>query len=367
MAFISDIISLFVDDFIVSYQVCSHINTLLYFHKIITLPFNKTNKPMQIAIIGGAGTIGSTVAYSLSIMDPELEIFLVDINQNSAEGHALDLSYSSSHLCHPVGMPIHPTNSNIIKTLPLQSLHDLNPDLLIITASIPRPVDSSSKSSTKGWRLEFLKLNKPLITSIGAYLESMTPIPVIVVTNPLDRITYHLWKSSNWPRKFFVGYSLSEQARMAYYISQLKQVDSSDVYCPVLGEHGDHVVPIFSRAKVQNMPLEFSLKERQNLTEQVRDAAYEVIRLRGTEDSSRWVTGRGVSLLALALLSHDLSSPIPLSVPLEGEYGFNDVCLIVPVLFSNRNVTKIVEWDLSEEEKLELQSAYNSVKSDCVL
>ena len=116
MAFISDIISLFVDDFIVSYQVCSHINTFLYFHKIITLPFNKTNKPMQIAIIGGAGTIGSTVAYSLSIMDPELEIFLVDINQNSAEGHALDLSYSSSHLCHPVVIPIHPTNSNIIKT-----------------------------------------------------------------------------------------------------------------------------------------------------------------------------------------------------------------------------------------------------------
>ena len=154
---------------------------------------------------------------------------------------------------------------------------------------------------------------------------------------------------------------------MAYYISQLKQVDPSDVYCPVLGEHGDHVVPIFSRTKVQNMPMEFSPQERQNLTEQVRDAAYEVIRLRGAEDSSRWVTGRGVSLLALALLSQGISSPIPLSVPLEGEYGFNDVCLIVPVLFSNRNVTKIVEWDLSEEEKLELQSAYKSVKSDCVL
>lgn len=322
---------------------------------------------MQIAIIGGAGTIGSTIAYSLSVMDPELEIFLVDVDQNSAHGHSLDLSYSSAHFCHSVGSLLPFTNSNIVKTISLESLHSLNPDLLIITASFPRPVDSSKRSSTKGWRLEFLKLNKPLIVEIATYLQSMNPIPVIVVTNPLDRMTYHLWKTSHWPRKFFVGYSLSEQARMAYYISQLKQVSSSDVYCPVLGEHGDHVVPIFSRAQVQNKHINFSLQERQNLTEQVRDAAYEVIRLRGTQDSSRWVTGRGVSLLALALLSHDISSPIPLSVPLDGEYGFNDVCLIVPVLFSNKKVTKIVEWDLSKEEKLGLQSAYDSIKLDCVL
>ena len=321
---------------------------------------------MKVAIIGGAGTIGSTIAYSLSIMEPELEIFLIDIDQNSAHGHSLDLSYSSSHFCHPAGALRAPETSHIIKTISLESLTDIKPDLLIVTASFPRPVNMANKgSSLKGWRLEFLELNKPLITELATYFNSMSPIPVVVVTNPLDRMIYHLWKVSEWPREFFFGYSLSEQARMAYYISQLKHVSPSDVYCPTLGEHGEHVVPIFSRAQIKNKPVVFSPQERQDLTGQVRDAAYEVIRLRGAQDSSRWVTGRGVSLLSLAILFNDFSSPIPLSVPLEGEYGFNDVCLIVPVLISNKKVTKIVEWDLSIEEQTALESAYLSIKSDC--
>ena len=134
------------------------------------------------------------------------------------------------------------------------------------------------------------------------------------------------------------------------------------VHCPVIGEHGDGIVPVFSRATVDGDPADLDAHERQSVLDYARDVALDVIDLRGFDETSRWVTARGVALLCSGILSGGPDRPVGLCTPLDGEYGHADVSVGVPVTLSADGVETIHEWDLAAEERERFDAAATDIR-----
>jgi malate dehydrogenase len=333
---------------------------------------------MHICVLGGAGTIGATAAYTLLLHKPNWKISLVDPKLDAAQGHALDLNTSVAHAAHPLGKQETPkattTRPYVTAYVDLDALaadcspeegeeaSQTVPDLFLVTASRPRPEGAVSR----GGRRSFLDQNRQIVDTLAPNLAAFEPVPVLVVTNPLDQITHRFWRQTpaEWGRKLFLGYSLSETARAAWAIANCRDVSAGAVSCPVMGEHGENIVPVFSRASIHGDPVEFSPSEQTSIRNTIRDIPYDVIEQRGEAETSRWVTGHGVALLAQALLTRDESVEVCLSTPLAGEYGYTDVALSVPLSPSATGVEQITEWDLTTSEEHQLEAAYNSVRTD---
>lgn len=309
---------------------------------------------MQVTVLG-TGTIGSTVAYILATNGVDVRVSDVDEEKN--HGHAFDIAHSLAHASHPL---YRDSPTGTIKTLTADAALPTDTDVLVVTASTPRP----NGADQRGGRLEWLESNLALAGDIGERIRGLTHRPVIVVTNPTDVITYELSRQTGWPASYFVGYSLSETARLAYSLAEEYGVPYDEVYCPVLGEHGENLVPVFSRATVGGQEIDLDDTQRCRHLDYVRDVPYEVMRLRGSQESSRWVTGRGVALVARTILAGGTDTPIGLSTPLDGEYGYGDVSLGVPVTLDEMGVERIVEWDLTGWERERMDEAYLSVREN---
>lgn len=315
---------------------------------------------MDVAVVGGAGTVGATAAFALGRLLPDATVRLVDVDEDAAEGHAVDLRHAGAHVAHPVGGKGGATSVDV-RSAPPGPAGVAGADCVVVTASVPRPAGGAGR----GGRMTFLERNREVANEVAGWLRADDPVPVVAVTNPVDRITYRLWRATGWPREHFVGYSLSETARLADKLAAMVGTDPAEVSCPVLGEHGEHVVPAFSRATVGGETLSLSPRQRRAAFEYVRDVPYEVIDLRGADESSRWVTGRGIALLVASILTAGPDEPICLSTPLSGEYGFEDVCLSVPVTLGHAGVERVHEWDLPDRERERLDDAYRAVSETC--
>ncbi|WP_255197655.1 malate dehydrogenase [Halorarius litoreus] len=314
---------------------------------------------MDVAVLG-AGTIGSTVAYVLATECRDVDVRLVDVETGRSRGHAIDIAHATAHVAHSVGGVVG-SRATSIEAVDPGPAAVAGVDCLVVTASAPRP-DSASH---RGGRLAWLESNRDIVSTIADWLRETDPCPVLCVTNPLDVLTYQLYRESGWPRHRFVGYSLSETARIADELARRYDVDHEAVYCPVIGEHGEQMVPVFSRATIDGERLGLSPEERDQVVDYMLDVPYDVIELRGEADSSRWVTGRGVALAAWAILQGGVDEPVGLSTPLDGEYGYTDVSLSVPVRLDAEGVTEIVEWELSGWERQRLNDARDAVAVHC--
>ncbi|WP_435185631.1 malate dehydrogenase [Halobellus sp. EA9] len=316
---------------------------------------------MHATIIGGAGAVGVTVAYTLATTVPDIEIHLVDITEEEVAGHATDIEHAMNHEAHAVGQAIASdvqSGSPPVRTSPPAPDVVEDTDCIIVVYNVDRPEEAVGR----GGREAYYQQNRPIADELGGWMQERSPCPVVVVTNPMDRITYRLWDVSEWPRESFVGYSLSETARAAAEIGRLRDVSPKQVYCPMMGEHGENVVPVFSKTTIDGQTVEFSQKERQQVLDYVREVPYEVMRQRGADKSSRWVSGRGTAALAHAILDGGTDEPVCASVPLDGEYGYADVCLSVPVTLSSSGWDEIISWDLTEWERDRLNSAYRHLQ-----
>lgn len=313
---------------------------------------------MDVVVLG-AGTIGSTVAYSLVTECSDVTVRLVDVKQGSSRGHAIDTTHATAHATHSIGRSSgRPTGRvEVVEPGPASVT---GTDCIVNSASVPRPADASQR----GGRVAWLEANREVVETVGGWLRENDPCPVVSITNPLDIITYELYRESGWPRHCFLGYSLSETARLADELARTYDVAHEDVYCPVLGEHGEHMVPVFSQAEIRGEPVDLTAAERDRLVEYMQNVPYTVIDLRGEADSSRWVTGRGAVLTVQALLEGGIERPVGLSTPLQGEYGREDVAVSVPVTFDADGVTDIVEWEFSTWERARFEAACDSVSSN---
>ncbi|THE64958.1 lactate dehydrogenase [Salinadaptatus halalkaliphilus] len=320
---------------------------------------------MNVLVVGGGGTIGITTAYTLAVDRPGLDITLADPRTEVTDAHATDLRHSQCHASHAIGRPAFEDRPGTISTVdptdePGQAALEAA-DAVVVTASEPRSMDNLKR----GGRLAVLERNLEIAADLGEWFGASGPTPTVVVANPSDRVTHRLWEASGWPRSSFVGYSLSETARLADELARRTDAAPDEIYCPILGEHGEHMVPVFSRATAAGEALSFSSGERQAILDYVRQVPYDVIDKRGADDSSRWVTGRGAALLVSRLLAGgtDRNDPVCLATPLDGEYGLEDVTLSVPVVLDSDGVAEILEWELTDEERRGLEDAADAIRS----
>ena len=312
---------------------------------------------MDVLVVGGAGTIGATAAYTLSVVRPSVTVTLVDPRTDPLEGHAIDLRHSRLHVTHAAGGDGLP--GEVAVREPAPELVDAA-DCVVVAASVPRP----DGGAQRGGRRTFLEDNLALADELADWIGPAEPTPIVVVSNPVDQFTHRLWRRTGWPRRHFLGYSLSETARIADELGRLADTSPARVSCPVLGEHGEHVVPAFSQATVDGEPLELTADERERALEYVRNVPYDVIARRGGDETSRWVTGRGVAALVERLLEGGTDEPVCLSTPLAGEYGLRDVSLSVPVTLDRAGVAEIHEWTLADAERAGLEAAAESVRME---
>ncbi|MFB6169887.1 MAG: malate dehydrogenase [Haloarculaceae archaeon] len=302
---------------------------------------------MTIGIIGGGGTIGATTANALATAFGR-DVRLIDVDIDAARAHATEITHAGAHGAHALGAA-HGPCGEVTAVEPGPGAAE-GTDCLVVTASIPRPGDV-----TEG-RMAYLEGNREVMDDVARWLGDAEPRPVVVVSNPMDRMAYRLWKGLGWDRSYIVGYALSETARVADELARLRDCHPTEVYCPVLGEHGDYIVPLFSRATAAGEPVAVTDDERQQVLDYANTVAVDIIQQRGGE-SSRWVTGRGVALVVEAIRSGGVADPVGLSTPLAGEYGYEDVCLAVPVTLSEDGIDEIHEWELDEWERDRLDAA----------
>ncbi|WP_435180904.1 malate dehydrogenase [Halorussus sp. AFM4] len=313
---------------------------------------------MHVTVIGGAGSVGSTVAYTLAVTVPDVSIRLVDVEGDAAAGHATDIEHAMNHdTTHAAGRAVAADvrggSGPVEIAEPGPDVVD-DTDCIVAVYNVSRPAEAVGR----GGRDAYFQRNKTVADELGEWMADVDPRPVVVVTNPVDRITHRLWRASRWPRRSFVGYSLSETARAAAELGRLRDADPGDVRCPMMGEHGEHVVPIFSKTTVGGNQVSLDEEERQRVVDYVRDVPYEVMEQRGADESSRWVSGRGAAAVVHAILTEGTDEPVCLSVPLKGEYGYEDVCMSVPVTLSAGGWDEIEHWELSDWEQDRLNAAY---------
>ena len=296
----------------------------------------------MITIIG-AGKVGTSAA--AFIMYKELDdILLIDIIPNKPQGEALDLSHAASIL----GKSISITGSNDYRDM-------AGSDLVIVTAGFPRKPGMT--------REELLGKNAKIIADIAEKIKEYAPNAIVMLTtNPLDAMTYVMYKKLGFPRERVIGFSgVLDAGRLAYYASKKLKVSPASIVPIVLGMHGQAMFPVPRLSTVMGAPLT-TLLSKEEIDEIVKEtvaAGKTITELRGY--SSNYGPGSGLAVMAEAI-KRDQHKAFIASVYLQGEYGFNDIVLEVPIVLGAKGVEKIIELPLNEEEKAGLAKSAEAVK-----
>ena len=303
----------------------------------------------KVSIIG-AGNIGSTLALIMAMKELSNEIYLLDIYEGPAKGKALDIMESS---------PILKFGAKIYGTASYEDIK--NSDLYIITAGFPRKPGMT--------REDLLFKNYEIIKSVCDNLNKVIKkdSKVIVVTNPLDIMTYVAVKTLNLPQKQVMGMAgVLDSARFAYFISEKTGISVENIKASVIGGHGDDMVPLVRYSTIAGLPLEFFLKkeEIEKLVERTRKGGTEIVNLLGT-GSAYFAPAASIFEMSTAILQNK-RKVLPCSVYLEGKagahYDAQDLCVGVPVILGKDGVEEIILLDLNEEERKMWKKSVDSVR-----
>lgn len=297
---------------------------------------------MKVTVVG-AGAVGASCAEYIAIKNFASEVVLVDIKEGFAEGKAMDLMQTAS--LNGFDTKITGTTGDYSKTA--------GSDICVITSGIARKPGMS--------RDELLGINAGIVKSVAASLVEQSPNTIIiVVSNPMDTMTYLVHKATGLPKNRIIGMGGAlDSARFKYRLAEALEAPISDVDGMVIGGHSDKgMVPLTRLATRNSVPVsEFLSEER---LEQVKqDTKVGGATLTGLLGTSAWYApGAAVSGLVQAIAC-DQKKIYPCSALLEGEYGLSDLCIGVPVVLGKNGIEKIVEINLSEEEKAALTSSAN--------
>ncbi|MFY7672589.1 malate dehydrogenase [Tenacibaculum sp. MEBiC06402] len=302
---------------------------------------------MKVTVVG-AGAVGASCAEYIAIKNFASEVVLVDIKEGFAEGKAMDLMQTAS--LNGFDTKIVGTTGDYSKTA--------GSDICVITSGIARKPGMS--------RDELLGINAGIVKSVSASLIEHSPNTIIiVVSNPMDTMTYLVHKTTGLPKNRIIGMGGAlDSARFKYRLAEALEAPISDVDGMVIGGHSDKgMVPLTRLATRNSVPVsEFLSEER---LEQVKqDTKVGGATLTGLLGTSAWYApGAAVSGLVQAIAC-DQKKIYPCSALLEGEYGLSDLCIGVPVVLGRNGIEKIVEINLSEEEKAALTSSAEAVKNN---
>jgi malate dehydrogenase len=297
----------------------------------------------KVSIIG-AGFVGATAAHWAA--EKELgDVVLVDILEGIPQGKALDLFEAS---------PIEGFDARVIGTNAYEETKDS--DVVIITSGIPRKPGMS--------REDLLETNKKVIESVVTQVVERSPKAILImVTNPLDTMTYLAFKRSGFPKQRVIGMAgILDSARFKAFIAMELNVSVEDIQALLLGGHGDEMVPLPRYTTISGIPLSQLLPKEtiDRLVERTRKGGGEIVNLLKA-GSAFYAPSAAVVQIAEAILK-DKKRILPCCVYLDGEYGLKDICFGVPVKLGIGGVESIIELQLIEEEKRLVSKSAESVK-----
>lgn len=301
-------------------------------------------KRRKISIIG-SGFTGATTA--LLLAQKELgDVVLVDVPQmeNSTKGKALDMLEAS---------PVLGFDANIIGTSNYADTKDS--DLVIITAGIARKPGMS--------RDDLVTTNANIMKSVAKEIAAYSPETfIIVLTNPVDAMTYTVFQESGFPKERVIGQSgVLDTARFRTFVAEELNLSVKDVTGFVLGGHGDDMVPLIRYSHAGGIPLENLISEKrlEEIVQRTRSGGGEIVNLLGN-GSAYYAPAASLAVMAEAILK-DQRRVLPSIAYLEGEYGYSDIYLGVPTILGGKGIEDIIELELTAEEKNALDQSAASV------
>ena len=301
---------------------------------------------MKVTIIG-AGNVGSTCADAIAYKRIASEVVLLDIRENFAEGKALDMMQTSSLL--GFNTKIVGSTNDYKKTA--------GSDVVVVTSGIPRKPGMT--------REELIGVNAGIVKTVTENILAHSPNAVIViVSNPMDTMTYLTFKESGLSKHRVIGMGGAlDSARFRTYLSLAVERPSNDIHGMVIGGHGDTtMIPLTRLATYNGIPFE-NLLDQSTLDKVASDTMVGGKTLTGMLGTSAWYApGAAVAYLVDSIL-HDQKRIIPCSVYLEGEYGQADICIGVPVVVGKNGWEKIIDLNLNDSEKELFKKSADAVRN----
>ena len=296
------------------------------------------NGAKKVAVIG-AGNVGATCAFVLAERNVG-EVLLLDIYEGFAKGKALDMSQGGRVLNY---------DGRVTGTKNYEDI--ANSDVVVVTSGFPRQPGMT--------REDLIGKNADIVSQVGEGIRNHAPNSIVVmVTNPLDLMTYHMQKVTGFEHNRVVGQAgILDSARMTHFIAQAVGCSNEDVQAMVLGGHGDTMVPLPRYTTVNGIPVSqlLSDEEVEAICQRTASGGGEIVKLL-EKGSAFYAPGSAAAIMAEAILD-DRKRVLPCSTYLSGEYGMDDIYIGVPVVLGRNGVEMIIELELAENELNSLQGS----------
>ncbi len=288
---------------------------------------------MKVTVVG-AGNVGATCADVLAYREIANEVVLLDIKEGVAEGKALDIWQKA---------PI-----NLYDTRTIGSTNDYEKtagsDVVVITSGLPRKPGMT--------RDDLISTNAGIVKTVTENVVKHSPDAIlIIVSNPLDVMTYQAHISSKFPRSRVIGMAgILDTARYRAFLAEELNVSPKDIQAVLMGGHGDTMVPLPRYTTVAGIPVTelIDADKLDAIIERTKFGGGELVKLMGT---SAWYAPGSAAAQMVEAIVRDQRRVFPVCIKLEGEYGIDDCYLGVPVVLGKNGVEKVIELDLNDEEK----------------
>lgn len=296
---------------------------------------------MTISIIG-SGRVGASVAINCALRELD-DIVLLDVIEGLPQGESMDINHQLSEL----GIDVTIKGSNNYEELG-------NSDFVVLVAGIGRKPGMT--------RMDLLNKNASIVQDVSTKIATYAKDSIlIVVTNPLDPMTYLALKTTKFMKKRVLGMGgMLDLSRFKSFIHTYTGLSRESIQAMVISEHGENMLPLTRFSSIGGIPLKHFLSDEQSLEiyEKTKKVAAEVISLKGATINA---PGNAVATMIESILKNK-KMVIPVSAYLEGEYGVSDLCIGVPAVLGSNGIEKIIELDLNDFERSVFDLGVNSVK-----
>lgn len=293
----------------------------------------------KVSIIGD-GAVGSTTAYTLMLSGLVSDIVIVDLNKNKAEGDVMDLNHGAQFV-------------SPVKITAGEYKDCANSDIIIITAGAAQKPGET--------RIDLVKKNTAIFKTIIPELVRYSPEAIfLIVSNPVDILTYVTYKLSGLPSNRIIGSgTVLDTSRFKYLLSQHASVDARNIHTYIIGEHGDSEVPTWSLTTIAGMAIDEYCSQccrscngmsKLSIYDDVKNAAYKIIEKKG---ATYYAVALAVNRIVESIL-RDEHSILTVSTLLNNQYGLNDIYLSLPSVVTQHGVDRVINVSLSKDEENKL-------------
>lgn len=308
---------------------------------------NRSTLKGKIVVIG-AGNVGATVAYTIMMNNLTSEIVIIDVNREKAKGEALDMNHGLAYF-----------KQVTIRDGDYSDCKDA--DVIIITAGVARKPGQT--------RLDLAKINVSIAKDISKSIMEYAVNPIIlVISNPVDVLTYVVQKETGLPRNRVIGSGTTlDTARFRYLLSKHCDIDVRNIHAYIIGEHGDSQFPLWSRTNIAGKPFDEYCDNctkrcqninREKIFEDTKNSGAHIIDLKGA-------TFYGISMAAarvIGAIMGDENSVLTLSSVLDGEYGVSDIALSLPCVINSEGIDRVLDIGINSKEQSQLRNSAEKLK-----